>query len=225
MTPPKCLPWEWTMVGKRGQKRALSLRYPSRNWKINQKHKKVWKTSKSWKVKKWQKSTKLKKWQNQEKWKMQKWEKCKIRKVKKWQKWSKKWPPLKMAKMSLKWSKSTLCEIRAAWSGVFWVPGGTTGPGFKAGFRPPLFLMFFDTFFIICVIFILCILWILMILMAWEKWHFWWSAYFGVIAIRPYYITIRGRVMYVWWFSPHFCYKDVCVHQVGFVSCRGDYTG
>jgi len=34
--------------------------------------------------------------------------------------------------MSLKWPKSTLCEIRAAWSGVFWVPGGTTGPGFKA---------------------------------------------------------------------------------------------
>jgi len=31
MTPPKCLPWEWTMVGKRGQKRALSLRYPLQN--------------------------------------------------------------------------------------------------------------------------------------------------------------------------------------------------
>jgi len=31
LTPSKCLPWEWTMVGKSGQKRALSLRYPSRN--------------------------------------------------------------------------------------------------------------------------------------------------------------------------------------------------
>jgi len=27
--------------------------------------------------------------------------------------------PPKMAKMSDKWAKSTLCEIRAAWSGVF----------------------------------------------------------------------------------------------------------
>jgi len=31
LTPPKCLPWEWTMVGKSGQKRALSLRYPLQN--------------------------------------------------------------------------------------------------------------------------------------------------------------------------------------------------
>jgi len=42
-----------------------------------------------------------------------------------------------MAKMSLKWPKSTLCEIRAAWSGVFSIPGGTTGPGFKAEIDPP----------------------------------------------------------------------------------------
>jgi len=31
MTPPKCLPWEWTLGPKTGQKRALSLRYPLRN--------------------------------------------------------------------------------------------------------------------------------------------------------------------------------------------------
>jgi len=41
-------------------------------------------------------------------------------------------PPPKNPKMSLKWPKLTLCEIRAAWSGVFSIPGGTTGPGFKA---------------------------------------------------------------------------------------------
>ena len=34
----------------------------------------------------------------------------------------------KNPKMSLKWHFLTLCEIRAAWSGTFWVPGGTTGP-------------------------------------------------------------------------------------------------
>jgi len=28
-------------------------------------------------------------------------------------------PPPKKGKMSLKWPKSTLCEIRAAWSGTF----------------------------------------------------------------------------------------------------------
>ena len=55
----------------------------------------------------------------------------KVTKSKSWksdQKSVKKWPPLKKAKMSLKWPKSTLCEFRAAWSGTFWVPGGTTGP-------------------------------------------------------------------------------------------------
>jgi len=41
MTPPKCLPWERTTVRKRGQKRALSLRYPSQNLKINKNDKKV----------------------------------------------------------------------------------------------------------------------------------------------------------------------------------------
>jgi len=34
--------------------------------------------------------------------------------------------------MSDKWAKSTVCVFRAAWLGTFWVPGGTTGPVFKA---------------------------------------------------------------------------------------------
>jgi len=55
-------------------------------------------------------------------------------------------PPLKKAKMSLKWPKTALCEIRAAWSGVFSIPGGTTGPGFKAEIRPPPFFTIFDHF-------------------------------------------------------------------------------
>jgi len=35
------------------------------------------------------------------------------------QKMVKNRPPPKNPKMSLKWPKSTLCEIRAAWSGTF----------------------------------------------------------------------------------------------------------
>ena len=77
-------------------------------------------------------------------------------------------PPLKKAKMSDKWAKSTLCEIRAAWSGVFWVPGGTTGPGFKAENDPLISLCekwhtfciyhFYDLLILrILVIFDLCI--------------------------------------------------------------------
>jgi len=56
LTPPKCLPWEWTMVGKRGQKRALSLRYPPRNWKIMKNSEKSCFAQNRQKVKKWQKS-------------------------------------------------------------------------------------------------------------------------------------------------------------------------
>jgi len=41
-----------------------------------------------------------------------------------------------MVKMSDKWPKLTLCVFRAAWSGRFSVPGGTTGPVFKAEIDP-----------------------------------------------------------------------------------------
>jgi len=123
--------------------------------KIHHQRKKVTKIDKNQqnrKTPKSRKSTKHKKWQKQENVKTQKQEN---QKSEKHQKWSKNAPPLKMAKMSLKWPKTALCEIRAAWSGVFWVPGGTTGPGFKAEIRPPLFSLFFDTFsafltFVIC---------------------------------------------------------------------------
>jgi len=83
----------------------------------------------------------------------------KLRKCKKWKsdksentksdkKSVKKWGGSKKAKMSLKWPKSTLCEIRAAWSGRFSIPGGTTGPGFKAenrmgGVRRRILITFF----------------------------------------------------------------------------------
>jgi len=73
MTPSKCLPWEWATVRKTGQKRALSLRYPSRNWKTRKN------SEKSWKCKKWQKYKKHQKSQNQENQ-----QNTKIRKCKKW---------------------------------------------------------------------------------------------------------------------------------------------
>ena len=101
-------------------------------------------------TKKCQKMTKIIKTQKQEKVKKYKNTKSdktqKIKIIKKWQNWKvkndeksvKNRPPLKNPKMSDKWPKVTLCEIRAAWSGVFWVPGGTTGPGFKAEIDTPL---------------------------------------------------------------------------------------
>ena len=152
MTPPKCLPWEWTMVGKRGQKRALSLRYPFKSSKINQNIKKTWKSSKIRKTEKVIKSTKSEKWQKWENHKMQKWQNQENGKVKKWQKQEnaktrkvkkvkntkmRKWKVekvknLKNPKMSDKWHFLTVCVFRAAWLGAFSVPGGTTGPVFKA---------------------------------------------------------------------------------------------
>ena len=72
---------------------------------------------------------KIKKHQNWQKWENEKVKKViKLKWVKNDKKSVKNRPPLKKAKMSLKWPKSTLCVFRAAWSGTFWVPGGTTGP-------------------------------------------------------------------------------------------------
>ena len=89
---------------------------------------KVTKSVKNQESEKVTKSEKAKKWQNTKNDKMQKVKKWQNQNHEKHKKWSKIDPPLKKAKMSLKWSKSTLCEIRAAWSGVFSIPGGTTGP-------------------------------------------------------------------------------------------------
>jgi len=126
----------------------------------------------------------------------------KLKSTKKHKKSVKNWPPLKKAKMSLKWAKSTLCVFRAAWSGVFSIPGGTTGPGFKAEIRPPLFFTFFDicklcfshfmhfTFYAFCYFLCFMKLSILRILM-----------FCVVYWPKPYYI-IKGRWWYVWWFSP-----------------------
>ena len=94
--------------------------------------------TKNAKVRKSDKIEKIKKHQNWQNTKSVKVEKVtKLKSTKNDQKSVKKWPPLKNPKMSLKWAKSTLCEIRAAWLGTFWVPGGTTGPGFKAEKWPP----------------------------------------------------------------------------------------
>jgi len=92
------------------------------------------------------KTLKVENHQNHENAKTQKSEK--VIKSKSSKKSVKKWPPLKNPKMSPNRAKSTLCEIRAAWSGVFSIPGGTTGPGFKAendmrGVRRRIFTSFF----------------------------------------------------------------------------------
>ena len=48
------------------------------------------------------------------------------------EKMTKNGTPPKNPKMSDKWHFFTLCVFRAAWLGTFSIPGGTTGPGFKA---------------------------------------------------------------------------------------------
>ena len=109
----------------------------SKNWsstwkttKIDQKSSKH-KNSKIDKIRKTEKVTKPEKWKSEKV--------TKLKMIKMIKKSVKNRPLPKNPKMSLKWPKSTLCEFRAAWSGVFWVPGGTTGPGFKAEKCPPLF--------------------------------------------------------------------------------------
>jgi len=93
LTPSKCLPWEWATVRKRGQKRALSLRYPTRNWKTRKNSKKSCFHKNRQKVKKWQKP------ENQKSEKMIKIKKCKSEKMikikimKKWQKKCQKMTP------------------------------------------------------------------------------------------------------------------------------------
>ena len=111
-----------------------------------------------------------------------------------------------MAKMSDKWPKSTLCEIRAAWSGVFSIPGGTTGPGFKAEIRPPLKWHFFDTFFAFSW-FTFCAFSCFWHFCEVDKLIIFWEVTFFNIAycnvIRPYCNHSGEDENYVWWFSPH----------------------
>jgi len=81
------------------------------------------KSRKSKNRKKW-KSEKVTKTQKSENAKTQKSEKAKLKKWKKWQNWKRR----KRVKMSDKWVKSTLCDFRAAWSGVFRVLAFVGGP-------------------------------------------------------------------------------------------------
>ena len=84
------------MVGKSGQKRALSLRYPSRNWKTVKNDKKTCFHQNQQKHKKWQKveNQKNTKSTKSRKWKSEKSDKIKIMKM--WQKkWQKMTPPEK----------------------------------------------------------------------------------------------------------------------------------
>ena len=135
----------------------------------------------------------------------------------------KNWPPLKKAKMSLKWPKSPLCVFRAAWSGVFSIPGGTTGPGFKAEIRPPLFFTFFRVFklaFSCFNTFSFC--WFCHFLCFCEfhiliKFMFW-----GHFGLRPYYIT-KGRTDVCVVVSPlTWCY--ICFGCFVFSFRVGEFT-
>jgi len=135
-------------------------------------------------------------------------------------------PPLKKAKMSLKWPKSTLCVFRAAWSGTFSIPGGTTGPGFKAEIRPPPifdhFWCFVIAFFIIYAFFIFTFFTIL--------WICTFSILVFLIIFLCYWLKAllqlqEGVWWYVWWFSPHLGFLWRIVFFFCSFSCRGEYTG
>ena len=138
------------------------------------------------------KSEKMQKIKNHQKWQKpenEKTQKQQNQKSENHEKVSKNDPPLKMAKMSDKWPKVTLCEIRAAWLGTFSIPGGTTGPGFKAEIRPPLFLHIFDQFlsfftFSFCHFFTFYDFYILMKLPFLIKWPFF--DHISCNVIRPY---------------------------------------
>jgi len=115
------------------ERKCVIIEAPNLTTKSDQKHvntqkmtKKQQKSTKHKNRKKWksEKSEKVTKLKNQ---KSSKSEKSKSKKWKKWQNWKSR----KRAKMTDKWAKSTLCDFRAAWSGVFRVlgfPGGTTPP-------------------------------------------------------------------------------------------------
>ena len=147
------------------------------------------------------------------------------------------WHPPKMAKMSLKWPKSTLCEFRAAWSGVFWVPGGTTGPGFKAEIRPPLFLMFFDTFLSFYTFSFSWFCWFLCFCESDKLIKCWKVAFFVMVAInviRPYgnnamsgrftgVVFHRGEMMICVVVLPSFSFNVfLLIVFFGLLKCRGD---
>jgi len=211
-------------------KKCVIIWAPNLDTKSDQKLTQQQKSDKNWqkstkskiiKINKTQKTEKVTKSENA---KTPKSENQKSEKVKKTPKND---PPLKMAKMSLKWPKSTLCEIRAAWSGVFSIPGGTTGPGFKAEIRPPLFLHIFDHFYHFSC-FIICAFWCFLsfhkcckLIKCWEL-LFFNCCYCNVI--RPYCI-IGERMMILCGGSP-LIFKPVNTNNPKSNSrCRGDTQG
>jgi len=113
--------------GQKGSKEGLIFKIPFTKLKNKSKSLKIVKiikndkNSKSDKIDKIRKVRKSSKLENV---KSEKVTKCKTRKVKN----VKKHENPKNPKMSDKWHFLTLCEIRAAWSGTFSIPGGTTGP-------------------------------------------------------------------------------------------------
>ena len=113
--------------------KCVIIEAPNLTTKIDQKWWQTWKMTKNdQKLQKWEndKIEKMQKVIKTQKPENQKTRKSEKQKVKKWKK-SKMPKTRKRVKMSDKWAKSTLCDFRAVWSGVFRVlgfPGGTTPP-------------------------------------------------------------------------------------------------
>jgi len=205
MTPSKCLPWERTTVRKRGQKRALSLRYPSRNWKTRKNSEKMQNQEK------WQKSENHQKSEKQKKWKSDKSEKCKTWKSDKSEKWKmsknseKSDPPWKRPKCQINGQKPHFVNSEPPGWALFEFQGVPRDPVLRPK-STPSFLngkcdrIFTFSSFVICAF--------------WWNWHFmkvWSWSFFGEVTFcggalchynKALLCYIRESESYVWWFSP-----------------------
>ena len=146
MTPSKCLPWEWATVRKTGQKRALSLRYPTRNWK-------TWKNSeKSWNQEKWQKHEKHEKHENQENAKsdkikkQKKWKSDKIKKLKSVKNSEKKGGTRKRPKCQINGQKPHFVKSEPPGPAFFEFQGVPRDPVLRPKMTPPFLNVKTDAF-------------------------------------------------------------------------------
>jgi len=147
MTPPKCLPWEWTLGPKTGQKRALSLRYPLRNWKTR----KI--SEKTWNQQKWQKIKNHQKSQNRENQQNTKIRKVKNRKSDKSEKWksvkkvSKIDPPWKRPKCHLNDQKPHFVKSEPPGWALFEFQGVPRDPVLRPKLTPSFLNVKYDHIF------------------------------------------------------------------------------
>jgi len=189
LTPSKCLPWERTTVRKRGQKRALSLRYPLQNWKTRKN------SEKSCFHQKWQKIKKHQKCRNRENQKKWKSRKSKIRKSDKTEKWkmmkkvSKMHTPPKTPKCHLNGQNRHFVKSEPPGPAFFRFQGVPRDPVLRPKSTPPFLNVKYDHIFVfLC--FVICHFAHFCVFIIWWKVTFcsWHTFYDNAVhsVIRPY---------------------------------------